>query len=101
MPPLNHAGDQQPARLENGVVRTADGFKEAYETFVEGGWNSLPFPEQWGGQGLPWTVATAVSEMWHSANMSFGLCPILTQAAVELLLGFGTDEQKSAICRNW
>ncbi|MEM7024809.1 MAG: acyl-CoA dehydrogenase [Pseudomonadota bacterium] len=92
--PLNHTGDRQPARLENGVVRTADGFKEAYGAFVEGGWNGLPFPEQWGGQGLPWTVATAVCEMWHSANMSFGLCPILTQAAVELLLGFGTDAQK-------
>ncbi len=92
--PLNQIGDRQPARLENGVVRMADGFKEAYQAFVEGGWNGLPFPEQWGGQGLPWTVATAVGEMWHSANMSFGLCPILTQAGVELLLGFGTEEQK-------
>jgi alkylation response protein AidB-like acyl-CoA dehydrogenase len=92
--PLNQSGDRQGVRLENGVVRTAEGFKEAYAAFVEGGWNGLPFPERWGGQGLPFTVATAVSEMWHSANMSFGLCPILTQAAVELLVGFGTEEQK-------
>jgi alkylation response protein AidB-like acyl-CoA dehydrogenase len=92
--PLNQSGDRQGVRLENGVVRTPEGFKEAYAAFVEGGWNGLPFPEHCGGQGLPWTVATAVSEMWHSANMSFGLCPILTQAAVELLLGFGTEEQK-------
>ncbi len=71
-----------------------DGFKEAYRAFAADGWNGLPFPEQWGGQGLPWTVAMAVGEMVHSANMAFGLCPVLTQAGVELLLGFGTDAQK-------
>jgi alkylation response protein AidB-like acyl-CoA dehydrogenase len=92
--PLNQSGDRQRARLENGVVRTPDGFKEAYAAFVEGGWNGLPFPEEWGGQGLPWTVATAVSEMWHSANMAFGLCPLLTQAGVKLLLQFGTAAQQ-------
>jgi alkylation response protein AidB-like acyl-CoA dehydrogenase len=92
--PLNQSGDRQPARLENGVVRTPDGFKEAYAAFVAGGWNGLPFPEHCGGQGLPWTVATAVGELWHSANMAFGLCPILTQAGVELLLRCGTDEQR-------
>ena len=94
--PLNVIGDQQGAKLENGVVRTPDGFKEAYRQFVDGGWNGLQFPEEWGGQGLPWTVATAVSEMWHSANTAFGLCPLLTQAGIELLLKFGTDEQKAA-----
>ncbi len=93
--PLNGPGDQQGARLENGVVRTPEGFKEAYQQFVDGGWNGLQFPEEHGGQGLPWTVATAVSEMWHSANMSFGLCPLLTQAGIELLLKFGTDEQRA------
>ena len=92
--PLNRSGDRQGSRLENGVVRTPDGFKEAYRRFVDGGWNGLQFPEEWGGQGLPWTVATAVAEMWHSANMSFGLCPILTQAGIELLLRFGTEKQK-------
>lgn len=92
--PLDMPGDRQGAHLENGMVRTPDGFKEAYRKFVEGGWNGLQFPEEWGGQGLPWTIATAVAEMWHSANMSFGLCPILTQAGIELLLEFGTEAQK-------
>ncbi len=93
--PLNMLGDRQGSRLENGVVHTPDGFKEAYRKFVDGGWNGLPFPQEWGGQGLPWPIATAVAEMWHSANMSFGLCPILTQAGIELLLRFGTEEQKN------
>ena len=93
--PLNASGDRERARLENGVVRTPAGFKDAYWKFVEGGWNGLPFPEEWGGQGLPRVLATAVNEMWHSANMAFGLCPILTQAGVELLLRYGTDEQKA------
>jgi alkylation response protein AidB-like acyl-CoA dehydrogenase len=93
--PLNSVGDQQGARLENGVVRTPEGFKEAYGQFAEAGWNGVPFPEEWGGQGLPWTISTAVSEMWHSANTAFGLCPLLTQAGIELLLKFGTDEQKT------
>ncbi len=93
--PLNAIGDQMGARLENGVVRTPEGFKEAYRKFINGGWNGLQFPEDYGGQGLPWTVATAVSEMWHSANMAFGLCPLLTQAGIELLLKFGTDEQRA------
>ncbi len=93
--PINALGDRQGAVLENGVVRTPEGFKEAYQHFVDGGWNGLQFPEKHGGQGLPWTVATAVSEMWHSANMSFGLCPLLTQAGIELLLQFGTEQQRA------
>ncbi len=93
--PLNAAGDRQRARLEKGVVRTPDGFKEAYGKFVEGGWHGLQLPTEWGGQGLPWTVATAVWEMWNSANLAFCLCPILTQAGVELLLRHGTDDQRA------
>jgi alkylation response protein AidB-like acyl-CoA dehydrogenase len=93
--PLNASGDRQRARLENGVVRTPDGFKEAYGKFVAGGWHGLQFPEAWGGQGLPCTVATAVWEMWNSANLAFCLCPILTQAGVELLLRHGSDEQRA------
>ncbi len=93
--PLNTVGDHQGARLENGVVRTPDGFREAYQQFVKAGWNGVPFPEEWGGQGLPWTVSTAVSEMWHGANTAFSLCPLLTQAGIELLLKFGSDEQKA------
>jgi 3-(methylthio)propanoyl-CoA dehydrogenase len=92
--PLNAAGDRAGSRLENGVVFTPAGFKEAYRKFTDGGWASLAFPVEWGGQGLPWTVATAVSEMWHSANMAFGLCPLLTEAAADALLKLGNDEQK-------
>jgi len=93
--PLNAPGDRQRARLENGGVRTPDGFKEAYAKFVAGGWHGLQMPEAWGGQGLPWTVATAAWEMWNSANLAFCLCPILTQAGVELLLRHGTEEQRA------
>src|SRR3546814_20155338 len=78
--PLNEAGDQQGARLENGVVRTPDGFADAYRQFVDGGWNGAPFEEEWGGMGLPWLVATALSEMWQGANLAFGLCPLLPPA---------------------
>ncbi len=93
--PLNAAGDRQRARLEDGAVRTPEGFKEAYGKFVEGGWHGLQLPAEWGGQGLPWTVATAVWEMWNSANLAFCLCPILTQAGVELLLRHGTEAQRA------
>jgi 3-(methylthio)propanoyl-CoA dehydrogenase len=93
--PLNQSGDRQGARLENGVVRTPEGFKEAYRQFVEGGWNSLPFDPAHGGQGLPWLVAMAVNEMWQSANLSFSLCPLLTQGAIELLSAHGSPAQKA------
>jgi len=93
--PLNAVGDRQRSRLENGVVRTPTGFKEAYGKFVAGGWPALQFPEAWGGQGLPCTVATAVWEMWNSANIAFCLCPILTHAGVELLLRHGSTEQRA------
>ncbi|MBI1244321.1 MAG: acyl-CoA dehydrogenase [Alphaproteobacteria bacterium] len=94
--PLNAAGDRSGAHLENGVVRTAPGFAMAYRRFVENGWNGLPFAESHGGQALPWSMAVAVQEMWQSANMSFGLCPLLTQGAVELLAHHGTAGQKEA-----
>ena len=92
--PINQIGDRTGARLENGVVRTPPGFREAYQRFVDGGWPGLPFPEAWGGQGLPWTVAVAVGEMWHAANMAFGLCPLLTEAAADALLKLGSDPLK-------
>jgi 3-(methylthio)propanoyl-CoA dehydrogenase len=92
--PLNAVGDREPSRLENGVVRTPKGFGEAYRSYVEGGWNSLPFDPEYGGQGLPQVVATAVLEMWTAANLSFSLCPMLTVGAVELLQAHGSPEQK-------
>ncbi|WP_193368465.1 acyl-CoA dehydrogenase [Pelagibius marinus] len=93
--PLNHPGDREGSVFENGVVRTPDGFQEAYRQFVEGGWNALPFDTDFGGQGLPWCLATAVQEMWQAANLSFGLCPLLTAGAVELLQAHGNDRQKT------
>ncbi len=92
--PLNRIGDKQASRLENGVVRTPAGFKEAYAKYVEGGWNALPFEAEHGGQGLPLALATAVLEMWNSANMGFALCPLLNVGAVEALTAHGTEEQK-------
>jgi 3-(methylthio)propanoyl-CoA dehydrogenase len=92
--PLNTVGDRERSRLENGVVRTPPGFSEAYRSYVEGGWNSLPFDPAYGGQGLPQVVATAVLEMWTSANLSFSLCPMLNVGAVELLQAHGSPEQK-------
>ena len=62
--------------------------------YRDGGWNGLPFEAEWGGQGLPWAVAMAVSEMWQSASLAFGLCPLLNQGAVEALQAHGSDEQK-------
>jgi alkylation response protein AidB-like acyl-CoA dehydrogenase len=92
--PLNRVGEKTGAKLENGVVRTAPGFADAYKRFVADGWNAVPFAEDHGGQGLPWSLSVAVQEMWQSANMSFGLCPLLTQGAVELLSTHGSAEQK-------
>ena len=93
--PTNVVGDHNRPTFDNGVVRTAPGFKEAYDQYRDGGWNSLPFDSEHGGQGLPWAVAMAVQEMWQSANMSFGLCPLLNQGTVELIQGHGTEAQKS------
>ncbi len=92
--PINASGDHEHSVLENGVVRTPKGFKQAYDQYRDGGWNSVPFDPEFGGQGLPWTVAFAVQEMWQASNMSFGLCPLLNQGAVELLQDHGSDEQK-------
>ncbi len=92
--PLNWVGDQEGAKLENGVVTTASGFRDAYWKYAEGGWNAVPFDPDHGGQGLPWTLALPIQEMWTSANMSFSLCPMLNQGAVELLQAHGSDQQK-------
>src|SRR5512134_1246876 len=83
--PLNRTGDQEGARWKDGAVTTPKGFKDAYRQYVEGGWGALPIDAEWGGQGLPKLVATPVEEMWCSANMSFSLCPMLTQGALHAL----------------
>ena len=92
--PLNWVGDQNGSKLENGVVTTAPGFRDAYWKYAEGGWNAVPFDPDFGGQGLPWTLALPIQEMWTSANMSFSLCPMLNQGAVELLQAHGSEQQK-------
>ena len=92
--PINRNGDLEGSRLENGVVITPTGFSDAYQAYVDGGWNALQFDEEIGGQGLPLLLATPVFEMWEGANLAFMLCPVLTIAAVECLEEFGTDEQK-------
>jgi len=92
--PLNFPGDQEGAVWNDGEVTTPKGFKEAYRQYAEAGWSSLPFGEEWGGQGLPKLVATAVEEMLTSANMSFSLCPLLTQGAIHALQLAGSDALK-------
>jgi alkylation response protein AidB-like acyl-CoA dehydrogenase len=92
--PLNQAGDREGSRWQDGNVATPKGFRDAYRKYVEGGWAALPFAPEWGGQGLPKLVATAVEEMITSANMSFSLCPLLTQGAIHALELCGTEAQK-------
>ena len=94
--PINHSGDQEGSAWRDGAVRTPKGFKEAYRHYVEGGWNALPFETRWGGQGLPKLVATAVEEMLTSANMSFSLCPLLTQGAIHALELCGSESLKQS-----
>jgi alkylation response protein AidB-like acyl-CoA dehydrogenase len=94
--PINYSGDQEGSKWSEGEVRTPKGFREAYRQFCAGGWNALPFEHEWGGQGLPRLVSTPVQEMWKSANMSFSLCPLLTQGAIEALLLRGSEDLKRA-----
>jgi alkylation response protein AidB-like acyl-CoA dehydrogenase len=94
--PLNYSGDQEGSLWKDGTVATPKGFKEAYRQYVEGGWAALPIEVEWGGQGLPKLVATPVDEMWSSANLSFSLCPLLTQGAIHALLLRGSDALKKA-----
>jgi 3-(methylthio)propanoyl-CoA dehydrogenase len=92
--PINYSGDQEGSKWADGAVRTPRGFRDAYKQFCAGGWNALPFEAEWGGQSLPRLVSTPVQEMWKSANLSFSLCPLLTQGAIEALLLRGSEELK-------
>ncbi len=93
--PLNWEGDKNPSFFKDGKVTTTPGFKEAYAQFTEGGWQSLQHPADFGGQGLPKTIGAACGEMLNSANMSFALCPMLTDGAIEALLTAGSDALKA------
>ncbi|HEX3065157.1 MAG TPA: acyl-CoA dehydrogenase family protein, partial [Dongiaceae bacterium] len=92
--PLNRVGDEEGCHLENGVVRTPKGFKDAYKAFVEGGWASLAGDKEFGGQGLPQLVNIMVEEMICSTNLSFGMYPGLSQSAYNALRLHGSDELK-------
>jgi hypothetical protein len=92
--PLNWEGDRNPSYLRDGVVHATPGFKEAFQQYAEGGWQGLQHPKAFGGQDLPKLIHAACSEMVNSANMSFALCPLLTDGAVEALLTAGTPQQQ-------
>ena len=98
--PLNRLGDLEGAKLENGVVRLPDGFKAAYAAYVEQGWNAIASPEEFGGQGLPFTLACNVLENLGSANMAFNLLPMLSVGAIEAIEHHGSDVQKAKYLPN-
>jgi alkylation response protein AidB-like acyl-CoA dehydrogenase len=92
--PLNHSGDKEPSFWHDGAVTTARGFKQAFRSFADAGWQGVQHPPEFGGQGLPKLVATPCVEMLHGANLSFALVALLTDGAIEALLTAGTDEEK-------
>jgi butyryl-CoA dehydrogenase len=92
--PLNFEGDKAPSFWQDGKVTTTKGFKEAFKAFGEAGWQGIQHPSEFGGQGLPKIVATPCIEMLNAANLSFALCPLLTDGAIEALLTAGSEEQK-------
>jgi alkylation response protein AidB-like acyl-CoA dehydrogenase len=98
--PLNWAGDQEGCNYQDGEVQTPKGFKDAYAQYMEAGWISLAANPNFGGQGLPLTVATPVNEMWHSANMAFMLCPMLTAGAIEAIEHHAKPEQQTVYLPN-
>ncbi|HZF80616.1 MAG TPA: acyl-CoA dehydrogenase family protein, partial [Rubrivivax sp.] len=93
--PLNVEGDRNPSSFKDGKVITTPGFKQAFRQFAEGGWQGLQHPTQFGGQGLPKLIGAACNEMVNSANLSFALCPLLTDGAIEALMTAGTPEQQA------
>eukprot|EP01031_Cornospumella_fuschlensis_P049661 gene49661-60792_t len=92
--PINMSADQEGCTYENGVVRTPKGFKEAYGTYREGGWNGIACDPEWGGQGLPASVTKFIEEMMCSANLAFGLYPGLTHGAYIALKNHASQELK-------
>ena len=94
--PLNWEGDKFPSSFHDGHVTTTPGFKQAFRQFAEGGWQGLQHPAAFGGQGLPKTIGFACTEILNSANLSFALCPLLTDGAIEALLTAGSPDQQQA-----
>ncbi|HVJ59073.1 MAG TPA: acyl-CoA dehydrogenase family protein, partial [Burkholderiaceae bacterium] len=93
--PLNHEGDRTPSTWRDGAVTTPPGFKDAFRQFADGGWQGLQHPVELGGQGLPKLIGAACNEINNSANLSFALCPLLTDGAIEALLTAGTPAQQA------
>ncbi|MDE2370575.1 MAG: acyl-CoA dehydrogenase [Burkholderiales bacterium] len=93
--PLNREGDKNPSAFANGEVRTTPGFKDAFRQYAEGGWQGLQHPTEFGGQGLSKLIHAGCAEMINGANLSFALCPLLTDGAIEALLTAGTPEQQA------
>jgi butyryl-CoA dehydrogenase len=93
--PLNREGDKHGVILKDGAVTTAPGWKQAYKAWTEAGWNALPGPADFGGQGLPILLNSACVEMWNSASMAFGIGPVLTMGAIEALVQHGSEDLKS------
>jgi acyl-CoA dehydrogenase len=93
--PLNAEGDRHGATLKDGAVTTAPGWKDAYRAWTEAGWNALPGPVDYGGQGLPTLLNSACVEMWNSASMAFGIGPVLTMGAIEAMIRHASDELRS------
>ncbi len=93
--PLNPGSDQQGAELIDGEVKPSPGFTEAYNEYVEGGWGSLAYDPEFGGQGLPHLLSTTVAEIWQTSSLAFALCPMLTSSAVSALFRHGSDELKT------
>ena len=98
--PLNVVGDKQGLKFKDGTVTTPDGFKEAYAQYIEGGWPTLTWPSEFGGQDLPEFINMPMLEMVCSANLSFGLTPGLTHGAIHALVVYGSDEQKQKYLPN-
>jgi alkylation response protein AidB-like acyl-CoA dehydrogenase len=98
--PLNRVGDLEGAKLENGVVRLPDGFKAAYDAYVEQGWNAISSPAEFGGQGLPFTLGCNVLENLGAANMAFNLLPMLSVGAIEALEHHGSKDQQAKYLPN-
>jgi 3-(methylthio)propanoyl-CoA dehydrogenase len=93
--PLNKVGDEQGSvHNDDGSVTTPEGFKEAYQAYVDAGWGGVPFPADYGGGGFPWLVGIAMQEILTSANMAFSMCPLLNQGAIDMLLHHASEEHK-------
>jgi butyryl-CoA dehydrogenase len=98
--PLNHPSDKEPSYWHDGQVTTSKGFKEAFKAFGEAGWQGVQHPVEFGGQGLPKLFGTPCIEMLNAGSISFALCPLLSDGAIEALLTAGSDEQKAIYLEN-